>query len=389
MCSISGFGSGAGAELPGYDLLVQAMGGLMSVTGPEPGHPTKVGVALVDVVTGLHAVYGILAALRHRDLTGEGQHVEVNLLSSLLSAMVNQSAAHVAAGVVPGHPRQRPSLDHAVRRLRDRRPAARARGGQRPPVPRAASASWSAPSLADDARFATNPERVANRDALRDLLERALSTRGADALVRRSHRRRRAVRTHQRPRGRRRPRVAARPRPGRARAGIERSRRSPTRCGCRRPRPATAPLPRRSGRRARTTWPGCCRERRRVRAAADGAGGGAHRAAPAARHRRARARRPGAPGGPRRAARGLARAAARGSQGARGRGAGRLPAPPRLRRGRAVGRRPPRGLPAARAARGRGHPRRRPAGSTTSCSRRSPRPPARSTGPVAAATWWR
>ena len=85
-CSISGFGSGPGADMPGYDLLVQAMGGLMSITGPGPGEPTKVGVALVDVITGLHAVYGILAALHHRGVTGQGQHVEVNLLSSLLSS---------------------------------------------------------------------------------------------------------------------------------------------------------------------------------------------------------------------------------------------------------------------------------------------------------------
>lgn len=69
-CSISGFGSGGGAEIPGYDLLVQAVGGLMSVTGDAAGEPVKAGVALVDVVTGLHASLGILAALRHRDATG-------------------------------------------------------------------------------------------------------------------------------------------------------------------------------------------------------------------------------------------------------------------------------------------------------------------------------
>ena len=74
----------------------------MSVTGPAPGSPTKVGVALVDVVTGLHTAIGVLAALRHRDQTGEGQRVEVNLLSSLLSALVNQSSGYVVAGVVPG-----------------------------------------------------------------------------------------------------------------------------------------------------------------------------------------------------------------------------------------------------------------------------------------------
>src|SRR5690606_2155313 len=89
-CSITGFGSGAGARLPGYDLLVQAVGGLMSITGPAAGPATKVGVALVDVITGLHALTGIQAALWERERSGHGQHVEVDLLSSLLSGMVNQ-----------------------------------------------------------------------------------------------------------------------------------------------------------------------------------------------------------------------------------------------------------------------------------------------------------
>ncbi|MFM2438777.1 MAG: hypothetical protein RLZ55_1602, partial [Actinomycetota bacterium] len=99
-CEISGFGSGAGADLPGYDLLVQAMGGMMSITG-DPGQPTKVGVAIVDVVTGLHACVGVLAALAERERTGRGQPVEVNLLSSVLSALVNQSSAFAAGGQVP------------------------------------------------------------------------------------------------------------------------------------------------------------------------------------------------------------------------------------------------------------------------------------------------
>jgi crotonobetainyl-CoA:carnitine CoA-transferase CaiB-like acyl-CoA transferase len=102
-CSITGFGSDeAAADLPGYDLLVQAVGGLMSVTGPAPGEPVKAGVALVDVLTGLHAAIGVLAALRARETTGRGQLVEVNLLSTLLSSMVNQSVGYTAAGAVPG-----------------------------------------------------------------------------------------------------------------------------------------------------------------------------------------------------------------------------------------------------------------------------------------------
>src|SRR4029077_334365 len=101
-CSITGFGgSGPGAELPGYDLLVQSLAGLMSITGDPDGEPMKVGVALVDVLSGLFATVGILTALRHRDRTGEGQLVEVDLFSALLAAMVNQGSASTIAGVVP------------------------------------------------------------------------------------------------------------------------------------------------------------------------------------------------------------------------------------------------------------------------------------------------
>ena len=88
--SISGFGSAEGRDLPGYDLLVQAMGGLMSITGTS--EPTKAGVAVVDVLTGLHLSVAVLAALHHRDRTGEGQRIEVSLLEALLSSMVNQSS---------------------------------------------------------------------------------------------------------------------------------------------------------------------------------------------------------------------------------------------------------------------------------------------------------
>ena len=81
---------------------MQAVGGLMSVTGTEPGDPTKAGVAVVDVLAGLHALSGILAALAHRDRTGEGQRVDTNLFSVLLSSLVNQASGYVGAGAVPG-----------------------------------------------------------------------------------------------------------------------------------------------------------------------------------------------------------------------------------------------------------------------------------------------
>jgi crotonobetainyl-CoA:carnitine CoA-transferase CaiB-like acyl-CoA transferase len=176
-CSITGFGSGPGADMPGYDLLVQAMGGLMSITGHD--EPTKTGVAVVDVLTGLHAAVGILAALRHRDRTGTGQHLEVSLLSALLSSLVNQSSAYVGAGVVPGllgnaHPSIAP---YEVYRAADR-PMIIAVGndGQFARL----TAVLGAPGLADDEDYRTNTARVAHRHALKDALEALLQQKGAD-----------------------------------------------------------------------------------------------------------------------------------------------------------------------------------------------------------------
>ncbi|MFD5002803.1 CaiB/BaiF CoA transferase family protein [Streptomyces mutabilis] len=178
-CSVTGFGTGAGAELPGYDLLVQAVGGLMSVTGEPDGEPTKTGVALVDVITGLHATVGILAALRHRERTGEGQLVEVSLLGSLLSAMANQASGYVAAGVVPGRlGNAHPSIAPYETFHTADRPIALAVGNDRQFA--ALAALLGAPELADDARFRTNPDRVAHRGELRALLQDRLRTRGAD-----------------------------------------------------------------------------------------------------------------------------------------------------------------------------------------------------------------
>ena len=99
--SISGFGTKEGAGLPGYDLLVQALSGLMSLTGSPDGQPYRAGISVFDVMTGMHSGLGILAALHHRNATGQGQHVETNLMSSALSGLVNQTSAYVAGGVVP------------------------------------------------------------------------------------------------------------------------------------------------------------------------------------------------------------------------------------------------------------------------------------------------
>ncbi|MEU3619717.1 CoA transferase [Streptomyces sp. NPDC006872] len=178
-CSISGFGSGAGAAIPGYDLLVQAVGGLMSVTGEADGGPVKAGVALVDVITGLHASLGILAALRHRDATGEGQCVEVNLLGSLLSAMVNQASAFAVAGVVPGRMgNAHPSIAPYETFPAADRPIALAVGNDRQFA--ALAEAVGDPGLAADDRFRTNADRVAHRAALRDILTERLGAAGAD-----------------------------------------------------------------------------------------------------------------------------------------------------------------------------------------------------------------
>ena len=87
--------------LPGYDLIVQAISGLMSLTGDPDGPPYRAGISVFDVMAGLHATIGMLSALHQRHETGRGQHVEVNLLSSALSGLVNHSSAYVAGGVVP------------------------------------------------------------------------------------------------------------------------------------------------------------------------------------------------------------------------------------------------------------------------------------------------
>ncbi|MEW5808809.1 MAG: CoA transferase [Actinomycetota bacterium] len=178
-CSITGFGRAGGADLPGYDLLVQAVGGLMSVTGTEPGDPTKVGVALVDVLAGLHALSGILAALAHRDRTGEGQRVDTNLLSVLLSSLVNQASGYLGAGVVPGmmgnrHPSITPyqTFDTADR------PIAVAVGNDK--QFRAFSAALGRAEWGEDPRFATNPARVQNREVLCGLIETEMRRCGAD-----------------------------------------------------------------------------------------------------------------------------------------------------------------------------------------------------------------
>lgn len=184
-CSITGFGaaSASAAALPGYDLLVQALGGLMSITGAPDGEPQKVGVALVDVICGLFAGVGILAALAHRERTGEGQRVEVNLLSCLLAALVNQGSAYTVAGEVArrignAHPSVAP---YELLRTADGE-LVLAVGTDR--QFRALTQVLGCPELAEEERFATNAARVRAREQLRACLESRLSARPAAHWVR-------------------------------------------------------------------------------------------------------------------------------------------------------------------------------------------------------------
>lgn len=175
-CSITGFGStGEGAAMPGYDFLVQAVGGLMSITGDAGGEPRKVGVAMVDLLAANHAVMGVLAALLHRERAGgTGQHVEVALLSSLIASLANQAGSYLATGVAPRalgnrHPSIAP---YETLRCRDELIAV-AVGNDAQFA--ALCAVLGDPALASDPRFATNPARVEHRDTLQHALETLLA----------------------------------------------------------------------------------------------------------------------------------------------------------------------------------------------------------------------
>jgi crotonobetainyl-CoA:carnitine CoA-transferase CaiB-like acyl-CoA transferase len=178
-CAITGFGRDGGADLPGYDLLVQAVGGLMSITGPEPGQPTKVGVAVVDVLAGVHALTGILVALAHRDRTGQGQRVDTSLLSVLMSSMVNQASSFLGADKVPAimgnrHPSIAPYQTFATAD----RPIALAVGNDK--QFRLLLGALELDDLADDERFTSNAQRVRHREELCVLLETRFAEHGAD-----------------------------------------------------------------------------------------------------------------------------------------------------------------------------------------------------------------
>jgi crotonobetainyl-CoA:carnitine CoA-transferase CaiB-like acyl-CoA transferase len=178
-CSVTAFGSGEAATgLPGYDFLLQAMGGLMSVTGEPDGRPLKAGAAVVDLICGLLATIGIQAALAG----GGGQHVEVSLMDSVLAALLNQGSAWVAGGVVPGRRGNRhPSIVPYETYEASDRPFAVAVGNDR--LFGRLCAAVGLPELAADPRFATNEARVANVDALADAFNAVFRTAPASHWV--------------------------------------------------------------------------------------------------------------------------------------------------------------------------------------------------------------
>lgn len=176
--SISGFGTAAGASLPGYDLVVQAVSGLMSLTGDPDGPAYRAGMSVFDVITGLHTAVGILAALNYRTISGQGQRVELSLFASALSGLVNQTSAYVAGGVVPmrlgnAHPslfpyEPLPTADDDVIII----------AGNNSQFRKLCDV-LGLPDLVSDPRFANTEDRTRNRDALRPLLVARLRTRSA------------------------------------------------------------------------------------------------------------------------------------------------------------------------------------------------------------------
>jgi crotonobetainyl-CoA:carnitine CoA-transferase CaiB-like acyl-CoA transferase len=178
-CSITGFGPGPDEERPGYDFLVQARGGVMGITGQPGGEPTKVGVAISDIVCGLFASNAILAALHRRHVTGQGARIEVPLFESTLGWLANRGQEYLVSGEDSGlignaHPSIVPYQTFDA----SDRPLVVAVGNNSQFA--ALCEAVGRPELAEDDRFATNPDRVANREALIAELQEEIGKRPAD-----------------------------------------------------------------------------------------------------------------------------------------------------------------------------------------------------------------
>jgi crotonobetainyl-CoA:carnitine CoA-transferase CaiB-like acyl-CoA transferase len=186
-CSITGFGQdGPYAHRAGYDFLIQGMGGLMSVTGERDelpgGGPQKAGVALTDLMTGMYATIAVLAALTHRDRTGEGQYIDMALLDTQVAMLANVGSNYLNSGKAPkrwgnAHANIVPYQTFAC--ADGHIIVAAGNDGQYQKFVEAGGR----PELASDPRFATNPQRVANRDVLVPLLAEMVATRGRDEWI--------------------------------------------------------------------------------------------------------------------------------------------------------------------------------------------------------------
>ncbi len=182
-CSISGYGqTGPNASKPGYDLMAQGYGGIMSLTGEPDGAPMKVGVGIADVMCGMYASVGILAALRHRDQTGEGQQIDLALVDAQIAWLINEGANYLTSGTVPqrrgnGHPNIVPydvyetADGHVILAV-----------GNDSQFRRFCE-FIDHPDLADDPRFATNPARLENREALNAVLRPVVKTHASETMI--------------------------------------------------------------------------------------------------------------------------------------------------------------------------------------------------------------
>ena len=182
-CSITGFGQdGPSAQRPGYDLLIQAMGGIMDITGEQDGAPCKTGVAFADIFTGLYAAIGVLAALAKRETNGHGEHIDMALLDCMVAVLANQAMNYLATGIPPtrrgnAHPNIVPYQSFAVRdghvviAVANDVQFARLCG------------VLGLAGLAQDERFITNPARVAHREALIAILSERIGTWQRDNLL--------------------------------------------------------------------------------------------------------------------------------------------------------------------------------------------------------------
>ncbi|RBW57423.1 CaiB/BaiF CoA-transferase family protein [Ruegeria sp. A3M17] len=182
-CSISGYGqTGPNASKPGYDLMAQGYGGIMSLTGEPDGAPMKVGVGIADVMCGMYASVGILAALRHRDQTGEGQQIDLALVDAQIAWLINEGANYLTSGTVPqrrgnGHPNIVPydvyetADGHVILAV-----------GNDSQFRRFCE-FIDHPDMADDPRFATNPARLENRDALNAVLRPVVKTHASETMI--------------------------------------------------------------------------------------------------------------------------------------------------------------------------------------------------------------